>query len=278
MTLFPTSHMPGPERLLKASKQPSVSFVERSLQAKKMTPAKKNVSARSNVRKRSPSLRFRHSLTEVNRLLEIHSELTGTASGRRRNVAILHKSSVLFLCAAFEAFIEILATEAFHHIVAEAAQPSVLPVAIRRSIALALRDDRNELAPWALAAEGWRVKCDTHKEIVVRKFTGTFNSPKPHNIDLLLKELIGLDDITSHWQWRGMQPALAISRLKDFVQLRGALAHSEEPAPVVNKADVIRSIGLLSGISVRSSNVVGEYCEGATGRSPWPVAKYKSIK
>jgi RiboL-PSP-HEPN len=226
----------------------------------------------------SPSLVFRDSLTEVHQLMEIHTRLTGTGPGRRHQVEVLNKSAVLFACAAFEAFVETLATDAFTQIVATAKDHSALPKPMLRSIAALLKEDKNDIKIWDLAGTGWRSVCERYKEAILRKHVGPFNTPKPHNIEALVRDLIGLPDLPTAWKWPGMIPTDASTRLKQFVELRGALAHGEKPPPKVGKRDVERFLTFLAPLSVRSSNHVRDYCHSVTGKYPWPSVYIGKIR
>ena len=227
---------------------------------------------------KSPSLRFKDSLGEAFRLLDIHEELTGIGPGRRRNVEVLNKSAILFVCAAFEAFVETLAEEAFQHLVVDSKDSAALPKAIRQAIADVVRSDKNELKVWDLAGDGWRSVSQQYRVAVLAKYTGPFNTPKPHNIEALFRELVGLKSLPAEWKWKGMTSEKASLKLKDFVTLRGALAHGEIPAPTVNKAQALSYLKFLAAISVRSSNVVRKYCHQTTGKYPWAPVHYNSIE
>jgi hypothetical protein len=207
----------------------------------------------------------------------IHAKLTGEGPGRRRNVEVLNKSAIIFICASFEAFVETLASEAFQHLVLDAKSADDLPKPIRKAIAESLKRDKNELRAWDLAGEGWRVVGEQYRESVIKSYTGPFNTPKPHNIKELMRELVGLDDLPSHWKWKGMTSANACEKLKEFVELRGALAHGVKPAPTVTKAQVIRCIQFLALLSVRSANVLRHFCHQATGKYPWSPVQYNSV-
>jgi RiboL-PSP-HEPN len=225
----------------------------------------------------SPSLLFRDSLKEVSQLLDIHARLTGTGPGRRHQVEVLNKSAVLFTCAAFEAFIESMAEQAFTALVSSATDHNALPKPILRSVANQLREDKNELRIWDLAGTGWKQACDTYRTAILGKHTGPFNTPKPHNIDALFKDLIGLPELSKCWQWPRMRNDAAIAKLKSFVELRGALAHGAQPAPSVTKRDVVRYVAFLAPLSVRSANRVRDYCHQATGAYPWPLVRFRSV-
>ncbi len=226
----------------------------------------------------SPSLVFRDNLDEVYALLQIHTQLTGSGPGRRHNVAVLNKSAILFACAAFEGFIENLATSAFEHIVNDSKDHLSLPKQILKATATLLKDDKNDIKVWDLAGDGWKTVVESFRKSIVFKYIGPFNTPKPHNIEALLRELIGMPGLPSTWHWSGMSAASAQAKLRALVELRGALAHGEKPAPTVHKQDVTSYLDFLGPLSVRSSNQVRHYCHSVTGKYPWGSTLYGTVR
>jgi len=226
----------------------------------------------------SPSLSFKNNLEEVMQLLNIHVQLTGNSRGRRHKVEVLNKSAIIFTCASFEAFIEDTANRAFEHITSNGTDYNNVPNNIKKSIANSLKEDKNELAIWALAEAGWKNVLMKHKIDIMHKHTGPFNTPKPGNIDQLFKDLIGLQNISSTWKWSKIKPETAKEKLKIFVETRGGLAHGEKPAPIVTKADVKSYLQFLAILSVKISNSVREYCFKQTQKYPWPAVQYNKIE
>lgn len=226
----------------------------------------------------SPSLKFKDNLEEVFQLMGMHSVLAGEGPGRKHRVEVLNKSAVLFACASFEAFIEDLAKRSFDHLILKSTDHTTLPKAILKSIAETLRNDKNELKVWDLAGNGWRTAAEHYKQNTILKHIGPFNTPKPHNIESLLKELTGFPDTHLIWKWKGMNAATSKDRLKRFVELRGSLAHGNKPAAPVLKKDVVGYIRFLAILSVRLSNEMCSYCLKSTGEEPWDWAIYRTIE
>jgi hypothetical protein len=225
----------------------------------------------------SPSLLFKNNLKEVTQLMAMHAALAGAGPGRKHRVEVLNKSAILFACASFEAFIEDLATRSFDHLVLKSQNHTGLPKAILKSIAEMLRNDKNEIKMWDLAGDGWRNVAEQHKQNLIRKYIGPFNTPKPHNIESLLKELIGFPETYPIWKWQGMTVIASKNKLKDFVELRGALAHGSKPPSPVLKKDVNGYIKFLATFSVRLSNDMRTYCELLTGEEPWDSVQYGAV-
>lgn len=209
--------------------------------------------------------------------MTMHAMLAGVGPGRKHRVEVLNKSAILFACASFEAFIEDLATRSFDHLVLKSKDHTTLPKAILKSIAEAVRNDKNEIKIWDLAGEGWRKVAEHHKDGLIRKYIGPFNTPKPHNVESLLRELIGFPETYSIWKWKGMTATASKNKLKIFVELRGSLAHGSKPATPVLKKDVIGYIKFLATLSVRLSNDVATYCELHTGEEPWDSVQYGAV-
>lgn len=225
----------------------------------------------------SPSLLFKENLKEVVQLTEIHQMLTGDRPGRRHKVEVLNKGAILFSCAAFEAFVEDLARRAFDHITLNAPDHHALPKPLLQAIAKALKEDRHDLNVWTLAGDGWRKKLESYKNEIIRSHIGPFNTPKPHNIQELLSKLIALENISTSWEWNRVTVEAAKEKLKTFVELRGALAHGEQPAPVVRKLDVENYIKFLAPLSVRTSNTVRAHCHAITGSYPWRSISWGAV-
>lgn len=226
----------------------------------------------------SPSLIFKENLDEVNQLLAMHAALAGAGPGRKHRVEVLNKSAILFACASFEAFIEDLARRSFDHLVTKSKDQTALPKAILKAIAEELRTNKNELKVWDLAGDGWRTVAEHFKSNVISKHIGPFNTPKPHNIQCLLKELTGFPETYPVWKWQGMSEAASKKKLKDFVVLRGSLAHGNNPATPVLKKDVLSYVKFLACLSVRLSNDMCSYCEKITGEEPWDSVHYGAVR
>lgn len=206
--------------------------------------------------------------------MEIHEELTGTERGRRRGVEVINNASVIFCVACWEAFVEDSARQALQHYVERANEPQDLPKVVRRSVALRLREDKNEIRVWDLAADGWQTVVKKHEDEIVAKCLGTFNTPKSNNVKELYKSLIGLKDVTGDWRWRGMSSASARNRLNGLVATRGALAHRGDPVEKVTKAYVRSRVQFIIRLSVRTSNVVRDHVKLEAGSPPWIPCQY----
>ncbi len=97
---------------------------------------------------------FRGNRADVDRLMEVHGEISGDSPGRKYQVEVLNKSAVVLLCASWEAFCEDLVSEAVEHFVQHAPSANALPQLVRKRIAADFKAD--EMRMWTLADGGWR--------------------------------------------------------------------------------------------------------------------------
>lgn len=218
-------------------------------------------------------MNFVDSMKDVKRLVEIHADVGGTDQGRRYGLEVLNKSGVIFLAAAWEAFVEDLAIQAIDHILAKAKSHADTPLPIRKAAAKALAEDKNELKVWDLAGDGWKSVVRIYRDQIIKEEIATFNTPKPHNVDALLKKLLGIERISSNWSWPGMSEVNSYSKLKTFVEMRGAIAHRGKLPSSITKNYVKDHRNFINKIAVRTSNVVRGEVKRIAGSFPWPGAK-----
>src|SRR5687768_3328025 len=99
---------------------------------------------------------LQRNLGDITLLLELHANVSARSGGRLAALQVLNKSAVVLLTACWEAYIEDLAATSFDWLLAQCPQADAFPNRVRARAALALRDDKNAMAIWALAGDGWR--------------------------------------------------------------------------------------------------------------------------
>ena len=226
----------------------------------------------------SPILNLQESMKDVKRLLQIHSDIGGNEQGRRYGIGVLNKSGVIFVAAAWEAFVEDVATQAIDHILSEAEDYSSIPLPIRKAVAKGLEDHSNDLKVWGLAGDGWKSEILNYRDQIIRDNISTFNTPKPHNVNDLYNKLLGIEKISSSWNWRSMKTASASAKLKKFIETRGAIAHRGDLTQSITKAFVSNHRDFIARLSVRTSNVVRKQVHKQIGSYPWNRATWKKFQ
>lgn len=176
--------------------------------------------------------------SDIERLLEIHTLVGGSGRGRKHRVEVVNSSAIVLITAFWEAYCEDLCEESVRVIIDNADDPDLVPKELRKSIAKEIDDDHDKLACWNLAGEGWR-------DVMMHRVSSPafarslkFNTPKWGNIDALIHGIVGLKEVSRSWKWRGMKNATARSKLNDYVELRGEIAHRGSGTQQVLKRQV----------------------------------------
>lgn len=231
------------------------------------------VSARRRFRRapKAPHIdNLKRNFEEVNRLLEIHVDISGSGPGRKRNVQVLNKSALILLLACWEAYIEDAAENCFEFMLNNASAPDVFPEHV---LALAAKEVKKAETQriWGLSGDGWRDELTRHKDKILNKYIvkGSFNTPSSGNIDRLFAELVGLTSISSEWFWPSMTNERAKSKLEELIDLRGSIAHRVEASRTVYKKDVEFYKKFISRLAVITNNRAVALVYSRTGKRPW---------
>ena len=202
---------------------------------------------------------FDQNLTEVDRLVDIHSQISGSGPGYKHNVQVLNKSSLVLLVSCWEAYIEELAKNSFDAMLTSAKGPDVFPIHVLDLAAKEIKKDNNSI--WALHGDGWKNELIKHREKILSKYTegASFNTPSPKNIDKLISELIGLTSLSSNWYWPKMKAENAREKLEWLISFRGEIAHKVATSSSAYKSQVHEYRDFLDRLSVISNNRVLDF-------------------
>lgn len=214
-------------------------------------------------------------MDDADRLLKIHEDVTGDARGRRYGVEVLNKSAVVLITACWEAFVEDLADEAYGFLLANATSATDIPARVRSLASKPLRESVDMTQVWQLAGDGWKTVLQTHKTALLDRYTGTFNTPKPDNVDALFEGLINLKSLSSQWYWRGMSSDRARASLIAYVEDRGAIAHRTRTSSSITKAYVRGYRDFAFRLAVRTTNTVCTHLQSLVNGNPWPEYNFK---
>ncbi len=171
---------------------------------------------------------FDKSAEDIRRLLDIHATLGGDARGRRHNLEVLNKSAVVLITAIWEAYCEDMAAEALDHIIRNSAGASSVPKELKKWIAIKIKEEKNDLAMWDLAADGWKTRAQSGLADLIARL----NTPKSEKVDQLMLQAIGLKAVSNSWRWRRVSSEAARKKLDYYVSLRGSIAHGRRSLSV----------------------------------------------
>jgi hypothetical protein len=189
-----------------------------------------------------PRSRFERGLADVDRLMEIHTELGGPDRGYRAGLEPLNRSAVVLLTAVWEGFVEDAAAQALERLVGAAKTPDKLPLLLRTTVAKEIKDDPHNLASWKLAGNRWQPYLRGRLDDYAKARARGLITPDSTRVEALFKHAVGLEHITDAWRWQSMTQARAKDKLDEMIRRRGDIAHGGEPAgpSKVQRAEVRR--------------------------------------
>lgn len=219
--------------------------------------------------------KFKGNTKEIERLIEIHTEVSGKGKGYKHNVEVLNKSAIVLLVATWESYVEDLAENSFDFLLENCQSPEDIPRKIRAQASKSLKNSKTDLDVWKLAQDGWREVLESHKDGAIKKYVKTLNTPRTSNVDELFENLIGIRSISSNWLWKGMSKTNANSKLEKLITLRGEIAHTVSTAKPVSKAQVVQNMKFLIRLATISHNRCTKQLLSICGKQPWVTYRYE---
>ena len=157
---------------------------------------------------------FEENVKDVERLIELHEEFSGTERGRRVGVEVLNKAAVVFMCAGWEAYVEDLADEVVQHYVNHLSETAQLPVDLRKTVARELEAQSSKVAVWKLAGDGWKKELRARLKGMREKRNLGLSTPKTDYVDQFFERAIGVSDVPTSWSWRNMTPPARVEEAR----------------------------------------------------------------
>ncbi|WP_157408227.1 HEPN domain-containing protein [Actinoplanes sp. N902-109] len=212
---------------------------------------------------------FDSNCKDVEKLLDVHAQLTGIARGRRHDVEVLNKSAIVLITSFWEAYCEDIAAEALDHLVKNCPSSDSLPADLKKVVAKELEIEKHDLAVWRLSGDGWRTVISDRLDQMQEERNKRLNTPKSGQIDDLFQKALGIAQISSSWRWKGMSAAHARLKLDKYVSLRGAIAHRGSASASVKKADVTDYYQHIKDLVGKTGGRVNTATKKTTGLALW---------
>lgn len=211
---------------------------------------------------------------EVKRLVDIHIKIAGTSVGRKAEVEVLHKSAIVLLTACWESYIETIVTDAFDILLKNADDYKVFPNSVLVKASKEIKNDKDDRKVWDLAGDGWKNVLIDYKNSLLKKEIDHFHVPRASNIDDLFYKIIGLENLSKNWTWKGQNNNDSIQTLELFIDLRGSIAHKIKVNKSIRKTDILYYLNFINNLTVSTNNCVNNYLKDRLGEKPWDNLTY----
>ena len=207
--------------------------------------------------------------TDIQVLWDIHSAVTRSGSAKRQRADVLNRTTIVFIAACWESYVEDVAVEAFDYLLDHAQSPDVFPGKVRALASRDLREARDERLVWNLAGDGWKTVLTDHRDAVVSRWLGDFNTPKSARVRELFASLLGLGDVTESWEWGGVTSEEACAKLDHYMGIRGDIAHRTQHEKAVHKTWGKEFFSLVLQLADCTDQALSHHVNGLTGGTPW---------
>lgn len=212
---------------------------------------------------------FDENVKDIDKLLALHAIEGGDQPGRRYGLEVLNKSAIVLITSFWESYCEDIAEEALEAIVQHAPNADALPKAIQKLIAKTLKEDKNELAIWAISDDKWRNVLRSNFVALKVERNKTFATPKSFNVNELFESALGLTNMSSCWKWEKMTTIQATTKLNNFVSKRGDIAHRGSSTSTVKKSEVVAYLNHIKKLAAKTGGAVNKHVKAITGQSLW---------
>lgn len=217
-------------------------------------------------------------MKEVDRLSEIHEQVSGVNAGHKFGVEVLNKSAIVLLVACWESYVEELARISFEVLMDRADTHDIFPSKFLTMASSSRRKSENETLVWQLAGDGWRKVLTEHKDKMLSQHVDSFRNPSASNIDDLFHSVIGLKAVSKDWHWHKVNATQASEKLNRLIVLRGQIAHSVITDSRVRKSLVNNYSHFIKRLAAMLSNSVTSYINDRCGYKPWILVNYVGHK
>ncbi len=213
--------------------------------------------------------RFTDNKRDLELLWHIYAELPGSGVLKKQRQDVIIRSAIVFICACWESYIEDVAVEAFDFLLAKANTPDLIPWKIRALASRGLKEAKDERAIWDLAGDGWRNVLQSHREAVLVRWLGEFNTPKSKAVATLFHELIGISDISSNWVLKTISYSEVCEKLDEYITMRGNIAHRIRHEQELYKGAAKKFLALVTQLVRKTDEAVACHLTNLTGAPPW---------
>nr|WP_281372416.1 HEPN domain-containing protein [Novosphingobium hassiacum] len=201
-------------------------------------------------------------LADADRLIEFHAHIGGAGPGRRHNMDVLNRSSLLLSVSAWEWFCEDLIRRNGASLAKRFKRADDLPVGVRdpmlewyyNKTGMKSLNKTSKEALWSLAGHGWR---EIYREYVASK-TAALNTPNSDNLKKIFRSTLDIDDITLSWRYQRWGPEIYVGKLEDMLKLRHRIAHGDIGDEVVGKGAAVAAVALVRNLGRRSVESVSQ--------------------
>ena len=216
---------------------------------------------------------FDSNISDINRLIDMYEaahELIEVQGEEKMPAGydVALRSALVLLVTCWEAYIEDIVSEGIEHYSTTLKDPQDLPDSLRRSILKHLAR-KGQDSYWDLSGDGWKnILANLLKELKAKR-DFSFMSPESQKTKEFVAESLGLEDITSSWDFEGRSAEENAALLDKYVKVRGKIAHRAKLAKKVEVDTVHAAVSFFKLLVSKSGGKINKLMKDTTGTGLW---------
>jgi RiboL-PSP-HEPN len=213
--------------------------------------------------------KFDQNKKDIDRLWNIHQEITGGGPGRKYDVDVINRAAIVFITACWESFVEDLATESFDFLINNVSKALDIPSKVRDIATKQMFTQQDSRKVWELADSGWRRVIIDHKTDVIKRWIDSLNTPRTAQVNTLFEELLGCSKVSEKWFWKKMSAVQSSDKLEKFMTVRGDIAHRTQTNKAVYKNWGTNYLNLIEKLVEKTEETIFDHLRSVTSQNPW---------
>lgn len=199
---------------------------------------------------------FKVNLRQVDKLLEAFITMRSPTRGRKY-LDHFTRAALLFLCSAWEVYIEQVANEAGRIISTKLSKPSELPLPVKKEISSITKKSKHDLSPIELA-DDWKGYYLTQ----INEYTTRLNTPKKSKVLELFNKYLGIpgDRINS--------AVPTLDQVNRIISVRGQVAHNVYAEEYLTKDTVDNYYQSIKQAVIEIDTLLWNYLTEITDKEP----------
>lgn len=198
---------------------------------------------------------------QVDKFLEAYDFHNANKKGRK-SLDHFTRAALVFLCSAFEVYIEQITIEVSKIVIKSRKTPGELPKKIQKKISNYVKNNKDENEPIYFAND-WK----QYYQDLVKTQTKSLNTPKQNKITELFEHYLGIDA-------KIVNDKVMLSEIDEIIALRGEIAHNVVAKQYLKKQSVIEHNDIICKVVKDIDRLFYDELADDLGKRPWQNTSY----
>lgn len=199
---------------------------------------------------------YNKNIKQVDKLLEAYETMKEPTRGRK-HLDHFTRAALIFMCSAWEVYVEEISRESVDKIVETIDSPNQLPLIVQKTLSKKVKSKMNEIEPIEFAKD-WK----EYYQKDILDFTSKLNTPKKQQVTEIFNKYLGMKDV------KESIPSLV--EVNEIVRTRGEIAHNIFAEDYLSKNLVLEYLDTINKVVKDVEVALWNYLPSITdGKRPW---------